>query len=536
MKYAHNNAPAKEMKCTERIGEHLLGISMGILFVFVLFISLFLVYFSTRYSYYSSVDYNIPVVLVGDSSFLNIFFFLAVVLLALLFNYLLCKLGARERLAGYCILGTCCLLYVIVCLIWVDALPYYPSGDQLNATAAAHYNLSGNFSMLYDGGYLGKYPQQKGLTFFYELLFRAFGDFCYPIAARFHIGMGVLTMIMGYLFVEETSLNSICKVLFCPLFLFCTPYLILTPYAYGDLPSICFCFVLFWSILRYARTQRAFYLILSCIAASLSLMARMHTWILLIALLIGMILVAIQKKTFTPMIAGLLILASAFTAIKVLDYSYYLRSGIPTSKGAPYVLWLAMGLQDNYEGPGTFNNYQSEVLGSVDFDHKAAADIAKENLQENLEHFAKDSSYAYWFFKTKLSMQWTEPTFETLKSTHSFKEDVPLPQWIFEVYYGDLHGPLTNIANRYQSIVYLGFLFFLPVFWKNRKENAALYIPLITIVGGFLFSIIWEAQCRYVLPYYMFMLLYVPDGIRQAGEWLTRGVKHLHKHFTTQTK
>ena len=72
---------------------------------------------------------------------------------------------------------------------------------------------------------------------------------------------------------------------------------------------------------------------------------------------------------------------------------------------------------------------------------------------------------------------------------------------------------LIAFANRYQTIVYLGFLCFLPAFWKRKKENPSIWIPLITIVGGFLFSVIWETQCRYVLPYYVFMLMYVPEGL-----------------------
>ena len=502
------------------IPDHILGISMGILAVFVLLIGLFLAYYSTRYSYYSPTDYNrSSVQLIKDNPIWNLAVFAAVVLLSILLHRLFEKLGNRQRRAGYIFLGLCCLIYVTACLIWVSQLPYYPSGDQLNTTAAAHYHLEGNFIMLQETGYLGKFPYQKGLTFLYEILFSVFGDFCYPVAARIHILLGVITMVMGYLFVEEISFDSICKILYCPLFLLCVPYLVLTPYAYGDLPSICFCTVLFWALLRYARTGNNLYVILCCVMAALSLMVRLHTWIALIAVFIGLFLVALQKKKVTPILAAILIIFSAVGTTKALDYSYSVRSGYPITKGAPMILTLAMGMQDNEGGPGTYNNYQTTTMYAADFDREAASKLALENLRENLEHFMEDPSYANWFFKTKLMMQWTEPSFETLLSTHSFDEELPVPEWITEVYSGRLHDPLLRFADRYQSVVYLGFLCFLPAFWRRRKENAASYIPLITIVGGFLFSIIWEAQCRYVLPYYMFMLMYVPDGIRLAGEW-----------------
>jgi hypothetical protein len=491
---------------------------MGILLLFALFIGLFLAYYSVRYSYYSSTNYSRPVYLIKDGTWLNLLVFAAVILLTIPLNYLFQKLGRHQRTAGYLFLGVCCVLYTAVCLIWVRDLPYYPSGDQLKTTAAAHYNLSGNFIMFKTTGYLGKFPYQKGLTFLYEILFSVFGDFCYSVAARFHIGMGVITMIFGYLFVEETAWSSICKLLYCPLVLFCAPYLILTPYTYGDLPSICFCTVLFWALLHFARSGRWRYVLIGCVMASLSLMVRMHTWIVLIAVMAGMLLVAAQKRKLLPILGGLLIIASAFGTIKLLDYTYALRSGYEATDGAPMILTLAMGLQNNDNGPGTYNNYQTDTLSSVDYDNDAAAEVALENLRTNLSHFAADSSYAVWFFKTKLLMQWIEPSFETLISTYSFDKKLPVPDWIEAVYFGSLHDSLIHFADAYQSVVYLGFLCFLPVLWKRRRENAAGWIPLITIVGGFLFSIIWEAQCRYVLPYYLFMLLYVPDGIRLLAE------------------
>lgn len=496
------------------------GICMAILAVFTLFIGIFLAYYSLRYSYYSPTSYEGPVQLIKDNTFLNLTAFASVVLLSMILQWLFAKLGDRQRLAGYIFLGFCCLLYVVAALIWVSELPYYPSGDQLNATAAAHYHLDGNFSMLKETGYLGKFPYQKGLTIFYELLFWIFGDFCYPIAAKIHILLGVITMIAGFFFVEETSFHSICKIMYCPLFLLCVPYLILTPYAYGDLPSICCCTVLFLALLRYARTGNNLYVILCCVMATISLMVRMHTWIALIAVFIGLFLVAVQKKKLTSVLAGVLIIASVFGTTKALDYSYAARSGYPITKGAPMILTLAMGMQDNEGGPGTYNNYQTTTMYEADFNRAKASEIAKANLEENLSYFAQNPSYAKWFFKTKLLMQWTEPSFETLLSTHSFDEELPVPQWISEIYYGKYHDPLLNFTDRYQSVVYLGFLFYLPVLWRKRKENAASYIPLIAIVGGFLFSIIWEAQCRYVLPYYMFMLVYVPDGYLQICEWI----------------
>lgn len=49
-----------------------------------------------------------------------------------------------------------------------------------------------------------------------------------------------------------------------------------------------------------------------------------------------------------------------------------------------------------------------------------------------------------------------------------------------------------------------------------EEKEIGWMIPLIVIVGGFLFSIIWEAQGRYVLPYYVFAVLYAAYGVTES--------------------
>lgn len=503
---------------TKKAKDIFLFLCMGIIFLFALIIALFLAYYSVRFSYYSSTDYRRAAYLIPDSPLWNLGTFLAVICITLLLDRLFKKLGKQERKAGYSFLVLSCIFYVCACLIWVNKLPYYPDGDQLNATAAAYYNRHGNFTMFQKTGYIGKFPYQKGLVFLYEILFGLFGDFCYAVAARFHILLGVITLIFGYLFVEETAAHSFAKVLFCPLFLLCAPYMILTPYTYGDLPSICFSVVLFWAMQRYGRLERKGYLALSCVMAACSLLMRVHTWIALIALCLALLVHSVRRKSLRPAVCGLLICVCALGCVKVLDYSYVLRSGYEPDPGAPMILTLAMGLQENENGPGTYNNYQTSTLGQVDFDYDAASQIARDDIRKHLEHFAADPGYAVTFFKTKALLQWTEPTFETLQSTHSFDEEKAVPACITKVYEGEWHDLLTTFADRYQSVIYLGFLCYLPLFWKRRKENITCYIPLISIIGGFLFSLIWEAQCRYVLPYYLFMLFYAADGICSVAD------------------
>ena len=138
------------------------------------------------------------------------------------------------------------------------------------------------------------------------------------------------------------------------------------------------------------------------------------------------------------------------------------------------------------------------------------------------------------FFKRKLEDQWIEPLFSSLKATETFDTDgEPLSSGITSLYYGNIHETVWKLANYYQSIVYLAGLVLGIVlcgrWWQKKEIPTALWLPLIGIVGGFLFSIIWEAQSRYVFPYYVFLILFVPMGLYETGRAISRLPKHRRK-------
>lgn len=344
--------------------------------------------------------------------------------------------------------------------------------------------------------------------------------------------MGVITILCGYSFIKDSSERRIYRIIYCLVMLFCTPYIILMPYIYGDLPSICFCSIMFWALHRYGlRTQKR-YVAITSVAAILALFARTNTWIVLIAVAIGLVLLAIEKRSIRPILVAACVLLSASLALKALNISYEIRSGYEDTKGTPASLYFAMGLQDNLQGPGVYNRYNQTTYENVGFDRDAAEAIGWEEVRNRLAFFAENPSHAVTFFKTKIEMQWIDPIFESLLSTNSFSDEMPMPDWVWQLYHGKYHDVLYHFSNGYQTLVYASLVAFVVVLWRKKSQGSTLYIPLIALVGGFLFCIIWESQSRYVLPYYMFIMVYVPvglcavgDGIVKVGKWIARKVQ-----------
>ncbi len=55
-----------------------------------------------------------------------------------------------------------------------------------------------------------------------------------------------------------------------------------------------------------------------------------------------------------------------------------------------------------------------------------------------------------------------------------------------------------------QFLIYLGMLLYYLL--AIRKETQPLeHLLAVVIIGGFFFSILWEAKARYVFPYYVMM-------------------------------
>lgn len=517
--------------------ERIYRVTILVLKICMLFICSFLAMKGIRYSYYSSTNYSERIFELKDSTAAHLFVFAAGCILLgialIIWNKLKTRMSCKWPIEKGVLLMACIWLMVIG-LLYVMEHPYYPVGDQINTTAGAAYARAGNYAMFIRGGYIGLYEQQKGFLFLYEILFTLFGDFCYKVAACFHVLFSVITLVAGYFFLKIVSEKPLYRILYCFMMMFCMPYIIYLPYIYGDLPSICFSMILFWALAAYGKQLQKRYLIIAGIAASLALLVRMNSWIVLIAVGIGMLLLAIEKKTLRPILAGLCIIVISWGTVKSVDKMYEYRSGFESGVGIPSILWVAMGLQETDGNPGIYNRYQQSVYEQCEFQQEPAIQISKEYISSRLEEFKDNPAYARWFFAKKIKMQWLEPLFESLYATSSFQidEGKEIPDWISHLYYDELHDIAWKTSNYYQSIVYLAMLSFAIDSLLRKKEfliSSMGWVPVIAIVGGFMFSIIWESQCRYVLPYYMYMIIYASVEIGKIAEIICRYYEKMNK-------
>lgn len=436
------------------------------------------------------------------------------------------------------LLGVCCLIFWLICVWWVSVVPYNMEGDQAIIWTAGSLALEGNYVMFGHGGQMFIYPQQQGLVFLYELLFRLTGTTSYHLIGYVNALLAPFTLFFGYQCVKECS-DTGTALRFLPLMMFCLPYIIYSPYVYGDIPSICYSFILFWAVLKFMKTDRYRYGILACVVAAIALISRKNIWIFFIGLCIGLVFAAIKKWSFKPVVLAVSIVLCATLSMSGIKQMYSIRSGYPVSSGMPSVLWLAMGLQYSEYGAGQYNHYSKGVYQKVDFDNQAAAEIGTREVKDRIKAFVQYPDQCGMFFQEKMHTQWADPLFESIKFTGTFgetaKEEIhPFVAWI---YGGEGYKVLEWFCSKCMSVVYV--LAFLGVCLRYFKKKEILQdVPLIVFVGGFLFSILWEAKARYMLPYYVLLHMYAAYGMTHVSElaWSQKVKGVLHECVSIKNK
>ena len=443
---------------------------------------------------------------------------------ALLFSvgvgFFLEKITSAQKWLEWIVLGVCCILFGLVCIWWVSIVPYEMEGDQAIVWTAAALALEDNFVMYSHGGQMFIYPQQQGLAFLYEMLFRLTGSTNPQMIGYVNAALAPITLFFGYQCVKECA-GKKTAVRFLPLMMLCLPYIIYSPYVYGDIPSICYSFVLFWGILKFMKTTQYRYVMVACLAASLGLVSRKNIWIFFVGLLIGMAYHTLQKKNIKPIVVAVCIVLSASLSMTGIKQWNSVRSGYPVSSGMPTVLWLAMGLQYSEYGAGHYNNYSKHIYQQVDCDGEEAAAIGLQEVKRRIKTFLQYPDQCGMFFKEKMRSQWVKPLFDSVKSTGTLSSEHPdeLSPIVFEIYQGQGQKVLKQFCSMMMSIVYF-FSLVGVVLRYFKKRPIAEDIPLIVFVGGFFFSIVWEAKARYMFPYFVLLHMYAAYGMTDVSEFL----------------
>ena len=391
-------------------------------------------------------------------------------------------------------------------LWWITLTDRQPVGDQAFIYGGASYFMKGEYSFLDQGGYFDICPHQLGLTFLVELLLRVAGHENYLACQLVCVAMAVGIGIMGWLLIGRLTRYKMLSVCYCLLMFCCLPLIFYTGWVYGDVPSIFFMLLTAVSLLYYEDTGRRRWLALLFFSVVMAVLVRKNSLIMVIALLLSAGVYAIVKKDKKLFAALALAAVLPWLAYMGIYKMYEVRSGYEyRGAGIPAVSYLAMGMQEDGGKYGWYTLYGRMVYNQCGSDSRLAAEVSKQDLGERLNYFAQNPSYVWQFYREKVLSQWNQPLYQSMFFSAQYAEDKqPAPDSLETRLHGQYFSKILSFCDRMQFIMYLGILCYY-LFAVKKKSDILQHMSAATIIGGFLFSIIWEAKARYILPYYIMM-------------------------------
>ncbi len=448
---------------------------------------------------------------------------------------------ARRRISA-CkpyLIGIVSAYVYVVSVVWITNCHVEPSGDGAVLCAAAHRMITGNYVDMKVPGYMVIFPHQFGLLSLIHLLFTLFGVWNFSVFQHINALCMPLLFYSGY-----KLLQLICKdfeivfyyVLF---FLGCVPLFLYVPYVYGEIISITFTMVLMWQTLRYCKTGRKSCFFWGTAAIVLACLVRKNSLIVLIAAAIVLAVHAIKEANPRGVIWVLVMALTVSGSGKLIHTYYEKQSGLEVSGGVPYISWIRMGLQDTWAGPGWFDNSSVEAYAEHGYDTEQTALAERERLAGILKDMWRNKAQSVDFFRRKILSQWNSPGNSYVYETKNFDcGPGELPDFVRRVYY-DNERAVQAYMNRYQSVLYFFTAVSAAALLADRKKKRCLeeYLPYIAIVGGFLFSMLWEASSRYVLPYVAYMIPLAAAGVYRLAKISDgRGLFRRNKEAVPQDK
>lgn len=480
-------------------------------------------WYSMRFTYHMEPGQGEMPILVPDSMWKNMF--VLFVALAVLSALLIMEQRTDRKVQMLLKRATLCVAMLWTggaSAWWIQVADRVPEGDQAYVYGGASQFLEGDFGFLNKGAYMGMHPHQLALVALCELLFVFVGTYNY-LAIEVICGiMAVGIVYLGYRLVSEITDRMAVVVGYNLLMLGCLPLIFYTSWCYGDVPSIFCSLIAAWMLMRYAKQGKWGDLVIMVAAMTFALMFRKHTLILLVAMCIAAVLYSLKKRDLRIVAAALLAVVMFEASYQGIYKMYEVRSGIEHEEGIPFVAWIAMGMQDTqYHYYGWFNNYPKAIYGQVDGDAQKVVEASLQNLRERFATFRSDPGYAKVFFREKILSQWNQPLYQSVYFNTKYLEGLqPGPNSFASKVSGIYFEHILNFCDRWQFVVFIGMLCYF-LFAVRKDSNVLQHVLAITMIGGFFFSIVYEAKARYIFPYYVTMFPFAVYGYQQMLERVT---------------
>ncbi len=401
-----------------------------------------------------------------------------------------------------------------------------PGGDAAAIFKMAEQMAAGDLSFIgFDDSYLSYYPQQIGLTVFLAFFLKLLSFLPYEFAAHhaikaLYVVFNCITVAFGYLAVKELWRSKVVCATFLYLSIFNIPFIVFSSFIYGEVPSFMAMTIAMYFIFRLEKKTgpAVLNIIFTVLFVTLSVFVRKNSLIFMIAAIIVLLLIFISCKKAEYLITAAAVLVCCLAVLPLTLKYFEQKTGREADSGVTMYSYLAMGMQDtSSRGPGWYNGFNFDTYRDTGMDTKKTNELSSEAIKERKEFFKNNSKEAVKFYTEKFLTQWSDPTLASCQATYA--DFGGRSDFMEQVYSGKYNKIYIAICNLFQELVYIGAFIWcgknlLKMLSGEGKSEckSVVYLGIITVIGGFIFHMFWEANSRYIFPYVCMLVPYAACG------------------------
>lgn len=420
--------------------------------------------------------------------------------------------------------------------LWAFSIRSIPEADSARVVEAARLAAAGDFSFF--GAklqYFQMFPYQLGIVAFYEPFFRLFGGGAYAAlwltnAAALAAGELALVTLAEALFPDRrAALATAVLLALCPQpVLFCS-------FLYGNLPGLAamlWAFVLVVRLLNGARARSVVWIALLC---ALGVALKSNSWIGVAAIVLTLLISLPERFRPAKLVCCAAVVAAPLLLTRAVQAGYEQRADIRLGGGTPQTAWLVMGFSESERAPGWYNGYSYSVLKDAGWDTDRARQIIAGDLAERLDALTATPGALGSFLLKKTLSQWNEPSFESIWISKVKQHEAALPVFAESVYNGAAGEALGVWFEHETSLLYAAFAAgMLALLLRKHPDTpqesgafaapsrAALLLPALCLLGGFVYHLLFEAKSQYTLSYLVMMVPYAAFGLTSLADFAAR--------------
>ena len=511
------NIETEEKKFNKRLGRFSINVVLIIATIMLIFLFIASLLYTAYFKNAWIGEYNEGIYYENDNVFLNIIYCVIFIFAVWGISKLLKKVNLKiASIISIIIIG-------ILCFTWINFVQAPVKSDQNQVLICAKEFAKNRFGLLEGQGYFYMHPLQLGCVLGMELIIRIIHTYSWIAMQRVNI---LFLMAIVYVIMKITkkvyksdSTNKILNLLLIS----CLIIPLFSIVVYGNIYGLLFALLAVFFLMKYYENRKIRYILLIPFSLSISIILKSNYEIVMIAIVISLLLDLINKFNWKTLITILVILVM-FSVSYPLVYKFVeYRSGIEVNDGIPMIAYVAMSIQEPLEtrNSGWYHDGKNvEMLyPENNFDSEATNQASKQIIKQRLKEFLNSPDKMRDFYIDKIASTWIEPAFQTLwwaEPAEEFKNlEENNPDYIeyisnngvlLDIFHGETQMKLLKYLDVVEITVFGMSLLSVLISIKNKSIDYKNVLLLLVFVGGFLFHIMWETKCIYVIPYYIMLI------------------------------